>query len=132
MALLELERPATAAAVPIGDSDSVFVGDQVFVVGAPLGQVFTLTVGYVSARRNSPGMLGGATSTIGSGAATGVLRNLDRLHQEGLDQPPVHYETFPLGDVGGTQLAIGCAYPDIDTQEDIGSTFTVRIPIVSS
>ncbi len=85
VALLELERPATAAAVPIGDSDAVFVGDQVFVVGAPLGQVFTLTVGYVSARRVSPGMLGGSSSmeliqtdaAINQGNSGGPMFNLD-------------------------------------------------------
>jgi S1-C subfamily serine protease len=63
VALLELEGPAAVAPVAIGDSDAVAIGDQIFVVGAPLGQAFTLTVGYVSARRNSPGMLG-ASSTL--------------------------------------------------------------------
>jgi len=59
VALLELESPATVAPVEIGDSDAVAVGDQIFVVGAPLGQAFTLTVGYVSARRTSRDMVGG-------------------------------------------------------------------------
>ena len=85
VALLELERPATVAPVPLGDSDSVFVGDQIFVVGAPLGQVFTLTVGYVSARRTSPGMLGGASlieliqtdAAINQGNSGGPMFNLD-------------------------------------------------------
>ncbi len=62
VALLELEAPAAVAPVPIGDSDAVAVGDQIFVVGAPLGQAFTLTVGYVSARRTSSGMLGASTT----------------------------------------------------------------------
>ena len=62
VALLELESPATVAPVAIGDSDAVAVGDQIFVVGAPLGQAFTLTVGYVSARRTSRDMLGGVES----------------------------------------------------------------------
>jgi S1-C subfamily serine protease len=85
VALLELERPATVEAVKLGDSDSVSVGDQVFVVGAPLGQVFTLTVGYVSARRTSPGMLGGASSieliqtdaAINQGNSGGPMFSLD-------------------------------------------------------
>jgi large repetitive protein len=65
-------------------------------------------------------MVGGATSTIGSGDADGVLRNLDRENfQEGLMQPPVHYQTFPLGDSNGTQLASGCGYPSIDTKSYI-------------
>ena len=57
VALLELEHAAAVSPVEMGDSDSVGVGDQIFVVGSPLGQAFTLTVGYVSARRTSPDML---------------------------------------------------------------------------
>ncbi len=53
VALLKLERnPTGVAPVSLGNSDAVAVGDQVFVVGAPLGVTHTLTVGYVSARRN--------------------------------------------------------------------------------
>lgn len=59
-------------------------------------------------------LLGGATSTVGSGSASGLLRNLDRAQdQEGLNQPAVEFETFPLGDLNGTQLADGCDYPEI-------------------
>ncbi|MDH3731914.1 MAG: trypsin-like peptidase domain-containing protein [Gemmatimonadota bacterium] len=43
--------PAGVDPVPIGDSDLVEVGDQVFVVGAPYGLGHTLTVGHVSGRR---------------------------------------------------------------------------------
>lgn len=64
-------------------------------------------------------LMGGATSTIGSGGADGFLRNLDRSNQEGLDQPQVNYETFPLGDTNGIQLAMGCNYPSIDQPGDI-------------
>jgi len=84
VALLELERPATVAPVDLGDSDSVGVGDQIFVVGAPLGQVFTLTVGYVSARRTSADMVGGLSSieliqtdaAINQGNSGGPMFNL--------------------------------------------------------
>src|SRR5206468_8466505 len=52
VALLQLERaPRAPEAARLGDSDAVEVGDQVFVVGAPLGISHTLTVGHVSARR---------------------------------------------------------------------------------
>ena len=52
VALLQLERAPRASEVArLGDSDAVEVGDQVFVVGAPLGISHTLTVGHVSARR---------------------------------------------------------------------------------
>jgi len=85
VALLELERPATVAPVDLGDSDSVAVGDQVFVVGAPLGQVFTLTVGYVSARRTTRDMFGGTSSleliqtdaAINQGNSGGPMFSLD-------------------------------------------------------
>lgn len=55
--------------------------------------------------------MGGATSTNASGFANGLIRNLDKSAQEGLNQPEVNYETFPLGDTGGIQLAGSCAYP---------------------
>ncbi|MCP4446373.1 MAG: amidohydrolase family protein [Myxococcales bacterium] len=58
-------------------------------------------------------LIGGATSTIGSGSTDGFLRNLDRSAQEGLGQPQVEYDTFPLGDSGGDQLDDSCAYPGI-------------------
>ena len=85
VALLELESPATVAPVEIGDSDAVAVGDQIFVVGAPLGQAFTLTVGYVSALRTSPGMLGSSSSVeliqtdaaINPGNSGGPMFSLD-------------------------------------------------------
>jgi serine protease Do len=52
VALLKLQRAPRAPEVArLGDSDTVDVGDQVFVVGAPLGIGHTLTVGHVSGRR---------------------------------------------------------------------------------
>jgi imidazolonepropionase-like amidohydrolase len=64
-------------------------------------------------------VLGGATSVNGSGGTAGFLRNLDRSMQEGLEQTPVQYETFPLGDSGGELLTMGCGYPGIDTSASI-------------
>jgi cysteine-rich repeat protein len=68
-------------------------------------------------------LMGGATSTVGSGSATGLLRNLDKPDpaQGGLMQTPVDFDTFPLGDSNGTQLASGCAYPSIVTPASIAS-----------
>lgn len=63
-------------------------------------------------------LMGGATSIVGSGSATGFLRNLDKTDQEGLNQEPVHFETFPLDDSDGTQLESGCDYggtPDTES-----------------
>lgn len=52
LALLQLEQaPKNVRAAELGDSDLVEVGDSVFIVGAPLGLDYTLTAGYVSARR---------------------------------------------------------------------------------
>jgi hypothetical protein len=64
-------------------------------------------------------VMGGATAVNGSGGVAGFLRNLDRATQDGLDQPPVQYETFPLGDSGGELLSMGCGYPSIDTAASI-------------
>lgn len=43
-------------------------------------------------------LMGGATSTIGSGSANGLVRNLDKAAQEGLGQKAVNFDTFPLND----------------------------------
>ncbi len=54
VAMLKLERvPENAIVVAMGDSDTVRVGENVFVIGAPYGEGHTLTVGYISARRSS-------------------------------------------------------------------------------
>ena len=59
-------------------------------------------------------LLGGATSTVGSGAAAGLLRNLDRAaNLEGLNEGAVFFDTFPLGDSSGTQLTSACSYPKL-------------------
>jgi serine protease Do len=52
LAMVRLDqRPTGVVPVPLGDSDMAEIGDEVFVVGAPLGASNTLTVGYLSARR---------------------------------------------------------------------------------
>ena len=59
VAVVKLERPpAQAAVAKVGDSDKTEVGEQVFIVGAPLGISHTLTVGHISARRVMNGMFG--------------------------------------------------------------------------
>ena len=53
VALLQLAHaPAKNVAAPLGDSDKVEVGDEVFVVGAPYGLSHTLTAGHISARHS--------------------------------------------------------------------------------
>lgn len=61
-------------------------------------------------------VLAGTTSLVGAGGPKGLLRNLDTTAQEGLTQPPVDSDTFPLGDSDGLRLTGGCAYPDLRTQ----------------
>jgi hypothetical protein len=56
-------------------------------------------------------LMGGATSTVGSGGQAGLLRNLDNATgQEGLNQKAVDFETFPLGDSSGTRRTTDCDY----------------------
>ncbi len=51
VALLQLEfTPPNAVVAKIGDSDAVQVGDEIFVIGAPLGMHRSLSAGHISAR----------------------------------------------------------------------------------
>ena len=62
VALLRLSEPAPSAPAAIGDSDGASVGDQVLIVGAPLGESHSLTVGHLSARRTNRGLFAGTSS----------------------------------------------------------------------
>lgn len=62
-------------------------------------------------------VMAGTTSIAGSGGQPGLLRNLDKDNvtttggnQVGLDELPLRYETFPLGDSSGKELTAGCNY----------------------
>jgi cysteine-rich repeat protein len=75
-------------------------------------------------------VLSGTTSVAGSGGQPGLLRNLDKDsvttsggNQAGLDEPALHYETFPLGDSSGKTQTNNCDYPasGIDTPAVIPS-----------
>ena len=55
-------------------------------------------------------LMGGATSIVGSGGQVGLLRNLDSSNQEGLGQPVVKFDTFPLDDTSGTRRTADCNY----------------------
>ena len=58
VALLQLDVvPPGLAPAHLGDSDTVEVGDDVFVVGAPYGLSRTLTVGHISGRQVAPSSL---------------------------------------------------------------------------
>jgi len=52
VALLKLDRvPGKLSVARLGDSDRVRIGDEIFVVGAPYGMGYTMTVGHISGRR---------------------------------------------------------------------------------
>jgi len=85
VALLQLERaPKAPFVAKVGDSDAVDIGDEVFVVGAPLGVSHTLTVGYISGRRKPNATFSGMTRTeffqtdaaINQGNSGGPLFNM--------------------------------------------------------
>ena len=60
LALIQLERvPMKYTIASLGDSDAVQVGDEVLVVGAPLGMSHTLSVGHISGRRVEQKLHGG-------------------------------------------------------------------------
>jgi S1-C subfamily serine protease len=51
LSLIQLEHvPPGSQVAPMADSNTVQVGDQVIVVGAPYGLSYSLSVGYISAR----------------------------------------------------------------------------------
>jgi cysteine-rich repeat protein len=58
-------------------------------------------------------LFGGATSTVGSGGETGLLRNLDKATlEQGLGKPAVDFDTFPLDDStppAGFPNAVACS-----------------------
>ncbi|RPH49172.1 MAG: trypsin [Lysobacterales bacterium] len=85
VALLQLERvPAGVQPATLGDSDKAEVGDEIFIVGAPLGISHTLTVGHVSARRRPNATFGSMETTelfqtdaaINEGNSGGPMFNL--------------------------------------------------------
>jgi len=86
LALIQLEKmPGDYQITEVGDSDSVEVGDEIFVVGAPLGISHTLTVGHISARREDTNAYGGLRPTelfqtdaaINKGNSGGPMFDLD-------------------------------------------------------
>jgi hypothetical protein len=65
-------------------------------------------------------VLGGATSTTGSGSSAGLMRNIDKsgAPQEGLNEQAAEFDTFPLNDSKGT-LDTTCVYSGFTAQTDV-------------
>lgn len=85
VALLELESiPSNPIVAPLGDSDAMEVGDEIFIIGAPFGISHTLTVGHISGRRNAAKLFGGFSqaelfqtdAAINQGNSGGPMFNL--------------------------------------------------------
>jgi len=85
IALLQLERVTAAMRVArLGDSDTVQIGQQVMVIGAPYGLAYSMSVGWISARwpantifRDMPlAEFFQTTATINTGNSGGPLFNM--------------------------------------------------------
>ena len=60
VAIIKLEKsPSDAREAVIGNSDDVRVGDEVFVIGAPMGLTYSLSRGIISGRESELNPLGG-------------------------------------------------------------------------
>jgi hypothetical protein len=67
-------------------------------------------------------LMGGATSTVGSGGQAGLLRNLDKASLlEGLTDKAVKFDTFPLGDSSGTRRLTDCNYGTATTAASLST-----------
>jgi hypothetical protein len=66
-------------------------------------------------------VMSGATSTVGSGGVAGLVRNLDKTLQEGLNKTPLKFDTFPLGDSGGGRQTTNCNYGTATALGALGS-----------
>ena len=55
-------------------------------------------------------MMAGATSLVGSGGESGLVRNLDKASLSNLGLGAVYFDTFPLDDVSGTRRTGDCNY----------------------
>lgn len=66
LALIKIDCPDPLHAIPMGDSDSLSVGEWVLAVGNPFGFTSTVTAGIVSAKARN------ISTTVGSGSRGGI------------------------------------------------------------
>jgi len=60
VALIKLRYlPRYASIANLGDSDEVLVGEEIFVIGAPLGLEHTLSIGHISGKMQQETIVGG-------------------------------------------------------------------------
>lgn len=68
-------------------------------------------------------VMGGATSLFGSGSERGFLRNLDKSFAlERITHQDATYDTFPLGDSGGTIVSSGCDNYNLPPASEVEGT----------
>jgi S1-C subfamily serine protease len=85
LAVLQTEFvPAGITPARLADSDTLNVGDDVFVVGAPYGIGHSLTAGHIGGRRSFGAMVGGVNlelfqtdASINAGNSGGPMFNMD-------------------------------------------------------
>ena len=77
--------PESVQPLVLADSDNVRIGDEVFIIGAPMTYAHSLTVGHVSARRTPEDLFGGiepvellqTDAAINEGNSGGPMFNMD-------------------------------------------------------
>jgi cytosine/adenosine deaminase-related metal-dependent hydrolase len=73
-------------------------------------------------------VMGGATSTVSSGGQAGLLRNLASGQQlEGLPLAAAKFDTFPLNDLDGKELATGCGYASLPSTAGLTGNYFPHI-----
>ena len=84
VALLQLDQfPIGLSPAPVGNSDSLDIGDEIIVIGAPYGLEHSLTVGHVSGRIAAGGIVSGGPmemiqtdASINQGNSGGPMFNM--------------------------------------------------------
>ncbi len=64
-------------------------------------------------------VMSGTTALLSSGGVSGLVRNVASFKNpqwlEGLTGKTAFFDTFPLGDANGVEIASGCGYPNVRT-----------------